>query len=63
MQASRSALAPCGLFGGVASGADAVWDADAAIGIPRQRKAGQLLPQSFDSIETVKMSHAVLRHS
>ena len=50
------------LFGRLAPGADAVRHANAAISIPRKREAGQLLAQSFDAIETVEMSDAVLRH-
>src|SRR5579864_262083 len=50
------------LFCGVAAGADAVGDADPAIGVPSESEAGQLLAQAFDALEAIEMSDTVLRH-
>src|SRR5262249_23371010 len=74
----RSAIAPndinslwrrsssCSFFqqfgGGVHSGADAIRNAYARIGIPCQRQAGQFLTKSYDSRQSIKMPNHVLSH-
>ena len=50
------------LGGGVATRADAVGDADAAVGVAGESESGQLLAQAFHAIEALEMSDAVLRH-
>src|SRR5437899_7199142 len=44
------------------AGADAVWNSDAAITVTRQRKARQFPAQAVDTLQAVKMAHAILRH-
>src|SRR5580693_8732941 len=50
------------LLGRVAARADAVWHADAAVGVARERESGHLPAQVVDSIEAIQMSHTILRH-
>src|ERR1700730_9406888 len=52
----------CEFLCGIAAGADAIGDADAAIGVAGESEAGQLLPQAFDAGAAIEMSNAVLRH-
>jgi hypothetical protein len=47
---------------GVAAGADAVGDADAAVGVSGECEARQLLAQALDAVEAIEMSDAVLSH-
>jgi hypothetical protein len=45
-----------------AAAADAVWHADAAVGIACQSQAGELLAQAVDAVEAIEVSDTVLRH-
>jgi len=48
---------------GVAAGADAVGDPDAAVGVARESQTGQLLAETLHAGEALEVSNAVLRHS
>ena len=49
---------PCSVL----SGADAIWDADAAVAVAGEGESGQLLAQALDAVEAVEMADAILRH-
>ncbi len=46
----------------VLAGADAIGNADAAIGVAGERQAGELLAEALDTVEAVEMADAILRH-
>ena len=44
------------------AGADAIWDADAAVAVAGQGQAGHLLAEALDTVEAFEVAYAVLRH-
>ena len=51
------------LLRSVLAGADAIGNADAAVGVAGERQTGELPAEALDTVEAVEMADAVLRHS